>query len=521
MRHKCLATITGSRAGIIKSKRGSIQKDLYLEQGLEEISARVKYDFERFCRLIPEKPIVLGVSGGPDSICMLDIMQKWEYPLVVAHLDHQIRPSSAREAEEVRRQVIRRGLPFYGAVEDVIGHAAGHNLSLEEAARKLRYRFLFETARMLHAQAVAVGHTADDQVETVLMHLLQGTGLRGLRGISRRTIINSFSREIPLVRPLLSIWRSEILAYCEANGLPTIHDPSNQDPAFTRNRIRQTLIPMLETFNPRARAALWRMAEILSGELEVNRVAVGRVWEQAVEIKGPDRLLIPRATWEELGPGFQRAILRRAMESLDPSGRSSGYQGVENGVAFISLPGETRREKSLGAIRLVCEGGEVWVLGPEALVPVDDFPNVEKGFQHPIEVPGLIELPGGWQLRAEPVGDIREAYRQARENRDLYQAWVDLKEVGGRDLGLRARQEGDRLKPLGMDGSSQKLSDFMINVKIPVRARAQWPLVVVENELVWIPGYRLGHPFRLTKRTEAAIFLRLEKTGRRQSQEGE
>ena len=155
------------------------------------------------CLLDSGSAVLVGVSGGPDSLCMLDILRRLDYRLVVAHLDHSLRADSAQEAEQLRHLVEGYSLPFVLERGDVPAYAARHSLSIEEAAREVRYRFLFDQAARCQAPAVAVGHTANDQVETVLMHLLRGSGLAGLRGMSYRSLPNPWSQSIPLVRPLL------------------------------------------------------------------------------------------------------------------------------------------------------------------------------------------------------------------------------------------------------------------------------------------------------------------------------
>src|SRR4030067_3134889 len=171
------------------------------------------------CQLEPTRKVLIGVSGGPDSLCLLDVLTQLGYPLVVAHFNHQLRPEAQLEAEQVRRFAESHGLSFVMGERDGRSFAREQRLSLEEAARVARYRFLFEQTEESGAQAVAVAPTADDQVETVLMHLLRGSGLAGLKGMSPRATPNSWSQTIPPVRPLLGVGRSEGLAYCEERGL--------------------------------------------------------------------------------------------------------------------------------------------------------------------------------------------------------------------------------------------------------------------------------------------------------------
>ena len=214
--------------------------------------------FRDQCGLDPNRPVLAGVSGGPDSLCLLDILHTAGYRVIVAHFNHQLRPEADQEADSVSARARSLGLPFASACADVRAYAGAHRLSLEEAARMLRYQFLFASARKYEAQAVAVGHTADDQVETVLMHFLRGAGLAGLKGMEYRTLLPVFDQQIPLVRPLLSLWRADTEAYCREHALQPHYDVSNTDQAFFRNRLRHALLPELEKYNPRVKESVCR-----------------------------------------------------------------------------------------------------------------------------------------------------------------------------------------------------------------------------------------------------------------------
>ena len=176
------------------------------------------------CQVVRDRPLLAAVSGGADSLALLDALWRLGYRLAVAHLDHQLRPESSEQAGELARRVREIGIPFYMKRADVAGFAQSQGLSLEEAGRILRYQFLFSQAAELNSQAVLTGHTADDQVETVLMHLLRGSGLPGLCGMAFRSLPNPWSPETALVRPLLSTWRSVVNAYLEQRGLQPIED---------------------------------------------------------------------------------------------------------------------------------------------------------------------------------------------------------------------------------------------------------------------------------------------------------
>ena len=202
----------------------------------------------RNCYIDGVSPVLVGVSGGPDSICLLDLLHRLRINLVVAHFHHGIRPDAHFDEELVKRAALSYGIPFVPGGEPVPEFAQSHNLSIEEAARIMRYRFLFEHAESWGCQAVAVAHNADDQVETILMHLLRGSGLVGLKGMTFRVLPNPWSDSIPLIRPFLGTWRSEIETYCTARELVTVLDRTNLDTRLFRNRLRHELIPELETF---------------------------------------------------------------------------------------------------------------------------------------------------------------------------------------------------------------------------------------------------------------------------------
>lgn len=459
-------------------------------------------------QLDPGQAILVGVSGGPDSVCLLDVLHRLGYRLVVAHFNHQLRETAAAEAQAVRRRADAYGWPAVVGVGDVNAFARAESLSLEEAARTLRYRFLFATAQQLGAQAVAVGHTADDQVETVLMHLLRGAGLAGLRGMSYRSLPNPWSQSLSLVRPLLSSWRAEVLAYVERGGLDPVLDPSNQDAAFFRNRLRHELIPFLEGYNPQVRASLWRMAQVLEGDHTLLMEFVETAWMACGVEEGRGYIAFERQPLIKLPVGLQRQLLRKAISRLRPGLRDVDFEAVERGLARLSPPRPGGRAELVAGLQLLIEGERVYVISAETNLPAGAWPQVVAGAVLSLEAPGSVHLGAGWILRAEiaePPVDFRDA---AGAGQDSYQAWIPAGELKA-PLLVRARRPGDRFQPFGMDGRSQKISDFMINAKMPARARAGWPLVLAGETIAWVPGYRLAHPFRLAPSARLAVRLSL------------
>lgn len=469
----------------------------------ERVHARLRDQY----LLKPNKAVIAGVSGGPDSLCLLDILHKSGYKLIVAHLDHGLRSQSTSDARAVRREAEKRSLSFILGESDVASFAADNALSLEEAARIKRYQFLFSHAERLNAQAVAVGHTADDQIETVLMHLLRGSGLSGLKGMSMWALPNPWSEVIPLVRPLLAVWRKDVLAYCKEQNLTPVIDASNLDTTIYRNRLRHELIPTLETYNPAIKEVLYRTTQVLSGDFDVLEGIVDQAWASALLDEGQDYAVLDLAFLRKQPVGMCRNLLRRAIALLRPDLRDIDYDSIERGLDFLAQPSQTNQIDLVAGLRLMAEEDRLWLTTWTADLP-SSWPQMTTQGSLKLELPGEVLLKTGWRLRASEVAEIGNLLPAVLANEDPYQAWVDKSKLDC-PIVVRTRQPGDRFIPLGLGGHSTKLSEFMINVKMPRRAREAWPLVCAGDDIVWIPGYRLGHPFRITPETREAVYLHL------------
>jgi tRNA(Ile)-lysidine synthase len=459
------------------------------------------------CGLNRDVPIIAGVSGGPDSLCLMSVLRKAGYHIIVAHFNHKLRPDADADANIVEQTAARLNLASVIESGDVRAFADAEKLSLEEAARIMRYRFLMGQAHRLNAQAVAVGHTADDQVETVLMHFIRGAGLAGLKGMNYRTIINTFDPEIPVVRPLLDMWREETIVYCAANGFRPRHDPSNASLDFFRNRLRHLLIPMLESYNPRFREVLWRTSRSLAGDHEVLSGVLDGEWKTCVVQENEDCIAFDSASLVKRPVGLQRNLVRRAIERIRPEDLDVSYTTLARAARFISEEVHRARMDLTGGLHLLREGKLIYIVSGNITLPIERWPQMPHENQTiPLKIPAQVTLSGGWKLSCERWNIASLAMEQARVNENPFQVWLDANAVS-HALELRVRHEGDRFEPLGMDGHVVKISDFFINVKLPQRARDRWPLLCMGQRVVWVPGYRPAHPFRLTNSTRQALYF--------------
>jgi tRNA(Ile)-lysidine synthase len=453
--------------------------------------------------------VVAAVSGGADSLCLLDCLHRLNYPIVVAHLNHKLRPGSEADAEFVLHLAQRYGLPAVIASEDVRAQARAQ--SLEAAARRARYRFLARVAREHRIRVIATGHTADDQAETVLLHLLRGAGPAGLRGIVASTALDAWA-EIPegtsllLVRPLLEISREETRAYCSLQGLDPRKDPTNEDPAFLRNRIRLQLLPELETYNPGIRKVLTRTARVMGEHAEWIEAQVADVWPDVVRSAGKDALALRLSPFGRLPAALRGEVVRRALLSLRPEGRDFGQEDIARTLA--ALAGSGPRRVSLGFGLEVERFGEEAVLhgeGAELVFP--QYPQMTTLSVRPIRWPSAIRLANGWRLVIEEKRLTLGTRRALLDHPEPHTAAFDRAGLLS-PLRLRPPRPGDRLQPLGMKGTA-RITQIFADRHVPGPARARWPILAVGESPLWVIGLRLGSEARINPSSRVALLFRL------------
>ena len=461
------------------------------------------------CGLVKDRLIVVGVSGGPDSLCLLETLRLAGYSIIVAHFNHQLRPESSQDARMVEKTASRLMLGCHIDGADVRAYADQEKLSLEEAARNLRYHFLFKLARERNALAVAVVHTADDQVETILMHFLRGSALNGLKGMSYRSIIKTFDPEIPIVRPLLNMWREETVIYCAANGLRPHYDSSNDSIDFQRNRIRHLLIPNLESYNPKFRETVLRMSQSLKGDYALLMEMLETAWQETVMDADQNSITFDSDLLSKCSLGLQRNLVKHAMQTLRPA-VDVNYSTLERAVHAINNPAHSSRVDLKGGLRMFRESNHWYICTLDAELPFNLWPQLTGLVSVQLSVPSQVELAGGWKFNCESWGMPILAREQAERNEDPFQVWLDVRNLS-KPLKLRVRHQGDQFAPFGLDGHLQKLSDFLVNVKMPQRARENWPLLCAGDEIIWVPGYRPAHAYRLTETTKNVMYFSISR----------
>ncbi len=470
--------------------------------------------------LVESARVVVGVSGGPDSLALLHALRalapEFGWHLHAAYLHHGLRAEADAEARFVAEVASAWGVGCTIERGDVRAAAAQPGVSLEEAARHVRYAFLAGVARKLNAGYVAVGHHADDQAETLLMHLLRGSGLAGLRGMLpstplaslRLTSLSPNLRSDPgaifLVRPWLETLRSDILAYCEANGLQPHFDASNTDSTFFRNRLRHEALPLLRQINPNLTTILNHTAAVLQADFEILDARRRSLWERLAQER-PGGVVFDLAEFRDLARGDQRALLRRAIVTLQPEQRNINWAHSEG---LLDVLASDVTASSGGPYPLVA-GLTAWLnytrLEIVAGLDLTDFPQV--GETVPLFLPGQAMLDGGWQLTSQWIEWSPGSAPPWAGSRDASRIWLPA-DVSG-PLWVRPRQPGDRMRTLA-SGGSKSIPDLMTELKLPRPARSRWPLLVdADGRVLWVVGRRVAEGCRLSGEVRGAWEVRL------------
>ena len=469
----------------------------------QSLGQRVVRSIQEYGLVSAGERLVVAVSGGADSVCLLHILTQWQkesgVKLHIAHLNHQLRGAEAdSDAGYVSDLACHLGLPATIERRDVAAHRDQKGGSLEEAAREVRYSFLAEVAKATGASKVMVGHTRDDHIETIVMHLLRGTGIAGLRGLQPRSLLQFGQGNgwLEVVRPLLEVTRQETLDYCQRHQLKPQSDSSNESPSFLRNRVRLELLPVLKNYNPSIDKALVRLAAIAGDDVSFIEEQASRLWnEVAGEEDGAIYLDMNKIA--SLQRAMQRQIFRLAVARLRGSLKDVEADHIEAMVDFLSRPAGKRLCLPDG-LTLFTEYGRLVLTSAQS--PLCPLPPLEGVFN--LDVPGETILPG-WQVKADI---LREPVDYGE---DGFAASFDLDKVG-RELVVRRRKPGDRFQPLGMD-NTKKLQDFMVDARIPRSWRGRVPLVCSAEQILWVVGWRIDDRVKVAEATRKILRLEFER----------
>jgi len=511
------------------------------------------------------QPVVVAVSGGADSVALLSVLHQlapsWHLTLHVAHLDHNLRPASGEDAHFVATLAAQWQLPFHHRQLPVGALSAG-NEGIEAAGRQARYRFLAEVALQIAPPAqtpiIALAHHADDQAETLLLHLVRGSGLPGLRGMRWVAVRwagdlwpdappDQQQRQVKLVRPFLGVQRADLLRYLWAAGISWREDGSNQDQRFVRNRLRHDVLPALATINANITQTLARTAALLQGEADRLQAldqeallsvliepgwspAAFQTWQAqsrtAQMATAPVRMVLDTGKFSKLSLATQRGVLREAFRCVTQQSLSLDFAQVETLVAAGQPTLSTSGPHSLLADVAWSSAGAIDNLPArlslhrvDALPFAPAHPFLAESWRvtveaQPLPMAGSIRLDDEWTLAVTPL-PLQALPPHWSATDDRWQVYLDSAQMG--QPILTTPRPGHTFAPLGMNGRHKTVGDFFTDRKIPVALRAGWPLLVDQqnNEVLWIGGYQPSHRVRITEQTEQVLRVAWVREGQK------
>ena len=426
----------------------------------------------------PGDRVLVAVSGGPDSVCLLNVLQalakELELTLHIAHLDHMFRgEESADEALFVENLGEKLNIPVTREAIDVPAYCRERGLSPQEGAREVRYDFFRRVAAAAGSQRIATGHTADDQAETFLLRLLRGAGAPGLSAIPP-------VRE-DIIRPLIEVTRNEVISYVKAENLAFVNDPTNEKPVYTRNRIRMEVLPILKQFNPRIVETLAAEAALLRDENDAVEAFLSTIAETAI-MHGEESLSVKKDAFETLPPAFRRRLFRKMVNLVGAEPTLLSHGRIDDALLFMTAAQTGRAMNLPGSL----------ILSREYDRFIFSRPVTQSAFTRTISSPGETDIPElGLEVRAFLNDDQKS---QFDETNYFWQAEFDYDKIGSL-LQLRNRQSGDWFCPSGMEGKRKKLQDYFVDEKVPRRKRDSIPLLCSGDHILWVVGLRTDERF--------------------------
>ncbi|MDQ1274264.1 MAG: tRNA(Ile)-lysidine synthase [Planctomycetota bacterium] len=484
----------------------SKQLDIVLIMRLDKLPCEVFNAVHKHLLIKPHDSIIVAVSGGPDSVALIKILdsinssKNLRLSLFIAHLNHQLRGKSSEEdAQFVQNLSEDLSLPFLLKSVDIQKIADQTKRSIEETARRERYKFFMESAQKHNTSAVAIGHTADDNTETILHRILRGTGTLGLGGIPIKRPLVSGSA-IQLIRPLLFTWRKEIIEYLREKQFTYRTDASNYEPIYLRNKIRLELIPLLENqYNPNIKNLLIQLCQILNINNEYLISEAKNILKASTREEREGSYSIDTYTLTKQPKILQYFALREILNILQIPLSEITYKHYTKILNEITRKGKGRYFQLPEKLSLWHEHGMLHFqkdLLRKPCIPLSETP---------IQIPGTTPVYPLGQLVCE-IFDMQnfslETYKKSKtKNEELF----DMQSID-MPVTVRGRKAGDKISPLGTNGH-KKLKDIFIDKKISVKERDAIPIVVMKNQPIWAIGICIDNKVKVTTNTRKLLKL--------------
>ena len=471
------------------------------------LEEKVLQTVKKFDMLSFDDRVLMGISGGPDSVTLLNILlsfkKRYNLSFFIAHLDHKLRgKESDEDVNFVKNLAQELDLPCEVKSCNLVKITRKEHLTLEEAAREYRYKFFIETARKFKTNKIALGHNADDQVETVLMRFLRGSGLEGLIGIP--------PVRGKIIRPLIECSRAEIEEYCKENTIEYRTDSSNKEVVYFRNKIRLELLPLLsKSYNKNIKDTILRLSSIMSEVSRYLNQETELFFKEVARRESPDTVIIDLKKFTSLPLALKRRIVRKSIEVVKGNLFSISFGHTNEilkltecqlGEKEICLPGNLLARKIYSEILIF-----------KKRVSKNQIGDISTPWEYDILIPGKTEI-NSLDIRVEieilDSRDIRSyLYFTGKKSKGEFLEFIDYNKIK-LPLKLRNRRGGDRFYPLNMKGL-KKIKDFFIDNKIPKSYRDLIPILVdSEDQIIWIMGMRLDDRVKVNFDTKKVLRVK-------------
>ena len=426
--------------------------------------------------------IIVGASGGPDSQFMIymlnSLKSQIDFEIILAHLNHLHRKEARNDENLVRKTAEELNLKFFTRARSMDDYAKKLKLSSEDAGRRLRYEFFNDLAKEYKNPKIAVAHNKDDQAETVLMRIIRGTGLDGLRAMDYKSG--------NIIRPILDIKKSEIIAYIDFKKIPYAIDHTNFENDYTRNKIRLDIIPKLEEINPRVVDQIYSLSELAKDDLEVLDGVIGDKFAELSDIK-KDKIIFDKAKFDKTDPAILRRIIRKAIETLNGEIKDISRENIDEFLTIRDLGTGKKIIKDRLRLR---KSYDSYIL---------EIKKTKDKFEEEIylEDVDLINFDGLY-IKTSIINSKKYEKSKNIGYFDYYKLTFPLK--------VRTRKNGDRFTPLG-HRSEKKLKDFFMDQKVDREKRDEIPLIISNEKIIWLTGLRISDDFKVTESTKRILKI--------------
>lgn len=462
--------------------------------------------------------ILLGVSGGPDSVALLSLIFDANRvnpacsDIFIAHLNHLIRDKESEEDEQFVNNLAKKfKLSIVSERRDIKEIARESKMSLEEAAREERYKFFESAAKKVGANVIVVGHNADDNAETILHRIIRGTGIAGVSGMRPKRKLTPFSAA-DLVRPLLFTWRKDIIVYLKEKHLSYRVDSTNFETNQFRNRIRAELIPLLEKdYNAGVKRSLIKLGETATQNYDFLKSQAKDLFEEVLlNIEGKtdeilNEIILDIHKIREVPQILQQVIIKEAVVRLNIPLKKLGYKNYKNILLILNYQKTPVNNVVKGYLNIKIEDGKLYLSKKKYYT--ENSPVLNETV---IKIPGETKLVETKYIVKMDIREIENGFLEGfKRSRTKYDEAVDFDKVSV-PLMIRTRRPGDKFWPLGSFGI-QKVKDFFINNKIPLLERDTIPIVTMNGQPIWIVGFRIDDRIRITKETRRLLIMNVAK----------